>query len=681
MKSTLLAAAALFALAGTTAHAIPSAPSLKPRLAFDSQLISEADFNLLSEGLDAADNGQWSTVRRLKNRINDDDARRLLSWRIATTASANPTFAELSSALTTLGDWPKMSTTKKLAEKALSSSGLSYAQKREWLEANSPATGEGKLELANLLRNSGNTREADALVKEIWRSHSLSSRSTNALLKDHSRLLTRSDHAERVEMLIWTGQRSEARRLLSRLSNSDRKLAEARLALIEGRRGVDRTIKAVPASRQADAGLLHDRARWRRRKTRNYDGAIDLLLQLDSADAVPAGRVRIWKERRILLRTLIKEQRWKDAYRLSANHNLTNGVSFAEAEFYAGWIALKHLNDASTALEHFESLAAGVGSPISVSRAHYWRGEALTALSRQEDAESAYIAAADHIFTFYGQLAAERLRKSGTDKAYLSFESVGLPTEQQRLAFESKPVVRAAVLLAEAGRVRDFERFSFHIDDGLKTPEEHQMLFDIAWDFLQPRSGIRGAKSGLSKGLVAPNAAFPIVELPDSPASGIAEDALILALSRQESELTPTAISHANARGMMQIIPATARNTARRSGMPYRTSWLTDDPTYNMRLGRSYLDGLIEQFNGSYIMALAAYNAGPSRPERWITEYGDPRQTGVDPVDWIESIPFSETRNYVQRIMENLQVYRHRLANEPVQIQLSDDLKRGMPDR
>lgn len=677
MKRILVATLVLSGGLAAPAKATPQAPSLKPRIQYVSNVITANDFAELNAALEAADAGAWSVVRRLRGRIDDPDARNLILWRIATESSSNAAFSELDAALDLLKDWPRYNAIRSEAEAKLAGSRLSDGERMAWLERHPPITGEGKLEHARLLRNSGKSIQADALIREVWRSHSLSLSTAADLLRGHEPLLTREDHAARVELLLWSGQRSEARRLMPRLEPGQRLLADARLHLMERRRGVDDAIRAVPAALQSDPGLLYDRAKWRRQRNRDMDGAIELLLEIDSADAIPSGRDNIWRERRIALRTLIKDRRWKDAYAITENHNMSEGVSFAEAEFYAGWVALRHLNDAAAAYAHFDNLAANVGTPISLSRGHYWRGRALAALGRDAESVDAYTEAAQQIFTFYGQLAAEELRKAGRGDAVISFAAVETPSNDEMAAFLGRPVVRASRLLAETGRLREFERFSYHIDDLLETPQEHQMQFDLAMSYLEPRAGVRGGKSGLAKGVLAPDAAFPLIELPRSGGDGAAEEALVIALSRQESELQPNAQSHANARGMMQLLPATGRQTARSIGQPYRTSWLTDDPTYNIRLGRAYLDGLVDRFDGSYIMALAAYNAGPSRPAQWIEDYGDPRTGEIDPIDWIESIPFSETRNYVQRIMENLQVYRHRLSGQPTQIKLSADLKRG----
>ncbi len=677
MKRILCVAFIIFSMGISTANAIPVAPSLKPAPVVKSKVVSEKIYINLADALDAADSNNWSKVRKLYKQSNDSTVKQLLLWRITTNSKAQPSFSELEKGLSELSDWPKTREMQKQAESLLVYENLSSKELDAWFSKYPPMTGVGKLAYAKFLKANNKTSEAKSVIKDVWLNYALPSSAEKEILLVYGSTLTRADHSARVDMLLWGNQRSSAKRLLKRLSSPEQKLVQARLALMEGRRGVDNLMNAVPKKYQSDQGLLYERAKWRRRKAKNYDGAIESILQISPEGVSSAGLSKIWNERSILLRSLIKERRWPEAYKIAADHGMTKGVGFAEAEFYAGWVSLKHLNENQTAFEHFDTLAKGVGSPISLSRGLYWRGEALTALKRNDEALESYKEAAQLNFTFYGQMAAQRLRDSGLSEAELAFSLPEAVTEEQKQGFHDRPLIKAAILLAETGRLKSFERFSFHIDDSLKTPQEHQILFDLALHYLEPRAGIRNGKAGLANGVVTPDAAFPVIELPNSAGSGIAEPALVLALSRQESELTPTAISHANARGMMQLLPSTGRLTARNAGLPYRQSWLTDDPTYNFRVGRRYLDDLIEEFDGSYILALAAYNAGPSRPKRWIKEYGDPRKGEIDPIDFIESIPFSETRNYVQRILENTQVYRHRLSGNPISIALSKDLMRG----
>ena len=394
-------------------------------------------------------------------------------------------------------------------------------------------------------------------------------------------------------------------------------------------------------------------------------------MQINGADVPINGRDNLWDERNIAVRAALKDGKNEIAYQLSAPHGLTSGADFAAAEWTAGWIALRLLNDPERAAHHFMSLRDGVSTPISLSRANYWYGRALESMGDPEYADQAYRAAAVHNYAYYGQLAAERV-----EQKQLVLTSTPAPDEAARIAFYDRPIIGALRLLGEANEKGLFRQFSYHIDDQLQNATEQLLLSEIGDEYQYPDVGVRGGKAGLGRGIIAPEAAYPVVSYPLQRQPQV-ENALVLALSRQESELNPRAISHANARGLMQMLPSTAREQARREGLPYRTSWLTDDPGYNMTLGAAHLDDLLSQFNGSYIMTAAAYNAGASRPKKWVNDYGDPRYGEIDPVDWVEFIPFSETRNYVQRVLENVQVYRHRLKGEATDIQITDDLMRG----
>ena len=429
-------------------------------------------------------------------------------------------------------------------------------------------------------------------------------------------------------------------------------------------------MRAVPDSLKDNPGLLYDRARWRRTHG-NQEGAIPLLTQIDGKDVPAAGRSKLWKERSIAMRTDLKDGNWSRAYQLASPHGMTSGGDFAEAEWVSGWIALRLKGEPERALQHFETMADGVSTPISLSRGQYWTGRAEDALGETARAQLAYLDAASHKFTYYGQLAAERV-----GDRQIFFEPAAEPTEAEVAAFEARPMVKALRLLGETGETQLFRTFAYHLDDLLETEADYIQLSNLASEYHVPDIGVRGAKAGLAKGIVATDAAYPVVSYPLLKEPQV-ERSLMLALSRQESEMNPNAISYVGARGLMQFMPSTASREARMSGLPYRKSWLTDDPGYNMTLGGQHLDYLLNRFNGSYIMTAAAYNAGPTRPSRWISDYGDPRTGQVDPIDWVEFIPFSETRNYVQRILENTQVYRSRLSGKPEEIKIQEDLERG----
>lgn len=673
----MIAGVAVAAMCATAAAANPPAPSVKPAPVLQSSWIASSDFALLVRALEAADSDQWSQVRSLLSRIADPAAQSLVRWRIATNGNAGMGYTELSRAAEEFKGWPDSNLILEQMEITIIHSGLSPEERIAWLTAQGPRTGEGVLALVDAYNKLGRSEDAKRTVSETWRSRAMTSTAAQQLQTRYGGDLTAEDHYGRADMFLWRGDTKSAQALASRLTSGRQAVVEARIALIRNAKNIDTLVNAVPAAYADDPGLLYERARWNERRGRTSE-ELNLLLRVNGEAAAPAGRENIWSEKQSVMRRMIREGNYATAYQLAAGHGLTQGEAFRDAEWIAGWLALTKLGDALKAESHFRVFAAGVATPISISRAQYWLGRALTAQGRLEEAAAAYDAAAAYPYVFYGQLAAEKAKERKPDAGLLSFNSLPTPTDEERAAFARQPAVRAAILLAEAGRIASFERFSFALDDMMTTPAEHQMLYDVAAGYLEMRAAVRGAKAGLGRGLVAPDAVFPVFALPTSPRSGSAEPAMVLALARQESEFNHRAISSADARGLMQMIPRYAQAEARMVGLPFRQSWLTDDPQYNLRLGRGFLDDLVDDFGGSYILAAAAYNAGPSRARQWIRDFGDPR-AGADPIDWIESIPFSETRNYVQRVLENTVVYRHRLTGQPVEIKLSEDIRRGRP--
>ena len=673
----LMAAVAVGALGAGAAMANPVAPSLKPSPTLSSTWLETSDFTLLTRALDAADDGLWSQVRSYLDRIGDPAAQALIRWRIATNGDTGMGYSDLIKAMEEFKGWPDLSKIEDQLEITIIRSSLTSDERIAWLLARGPQTGEGVLALADAYHSQGKMDDRLRVIREAWRARAMSTGAAAAIQVQFAGDLSAEDHFARADMFLWRGDTKSAQALLSKLSAGRRKIIEARIALMKNAKNVDKTVNAVPTEYMDDPGLLFDRARWAERKGRQSD-ELSYLLRINGETAPVGGREEIWGEKQSVMRRMIRERDYQKAYQLAAGHGLLSGEAFRDAEWMAGWLALEKLGNAAKAEAHFRVFGAGVATPISVSRAQYWLGEALTKQGRVPEAQEAYALAAKYPYVFYGQLAAEKVRQQMPEAMKISFALPAQPTDEERAAFAKRTPVRAAILLAETGRLASFERFSFALDDMMETANEHQMLFDIAAGYQEMRAAVRGAKAGLGRGLVAPDAVFPLMLLPTSPRTGSAEPALVLALSRQESEFNARAISGADARGLMQMIPRYAQAEAKKVGLPFKQSWLTDDPQYNLRLGRGFLDDLVDSFGGSYILAAAAYNAGPSRARQWINDFGDPRGE-VDPVDWIESIPFAETRNYVQRVLENTQVYRHRLAGTSVDIQLSDDLRRGRP--
>lgn len=623
----------------------------------------------LSRALAAAERGDWSTLASLQYETSDPVVKNLIMWKRASDGVPGMTFDELITAMTMLPDWPKTARMRTRAEEIIELSSLDAASRIEWLEKSGPVTGAGKVALANALRETGQRTRADEVIKDVWRNHTLASDVQRLVLARYGQTLSQDDHRARVDFLLWTGQRSDAQALKPQLTADYRKLVDARIGLATRAKNVDALIQAVPANLQDHPGLLYERGKWRRAK--KVAGVTDVLVKIDGKDVPAAGRGRLWDERAIATREELKLRNYKRAYQLSAPHGMSSGSDFAEAEWLAGWIALRLNGDATRGLGHFETMSASVSSPVSVARGYYWTGRARDALGQSEQAATAYGVAAAHPFTYYGQLASERVGQKT-----LALGAPVNPTAEDITAFEAKPVVQGMRLLGEVGERSNFIDFAYFLDDNLNTAVEYELLAQMTNSFVTPEVGVRTAKAGLQRGVVATGASWPVPDhKPTRPHQ--VERAFVYAITRQESEFNPKAVSRVGARGLMQFMPATARNEARLRGMPYEQSWLTEDPAYNMTLGGLHLDTLLAQFGGSYIMTAAAYNAGPSRPSQWVRDYGDPRLGQIDPIDWVEFVPFSETRNYIQRVMENIQVYRHRLSGQPEDIRLSEDLKRG----
>ncbi len=651
------------------------APRLKPAVPNHSAYLDDHDFTLFRSGLRAASDGEWDRVRDIRGRLSDSTARNILLWRIAT-SDDRATFMELDLALDELAGWPQYDFIRREAEFKIATSGLSAAFISGWFSSRTPESGEGKIALGEALLANGDEARGTEMIRDAWRNHIFRLYRQAEILTAHRSRLRAEDHQARVDMLIWQDQRTAASALFPVLDTGWRRLAEARIRLASRSGDVNGAVAAVPANLANHTGLRYERARWRRRAGLD-DGALEMLVDIPAEYPNHDALESIWLERRLAILNLIRDRRYQTAYQLASNSGLSEGADFADAEFLAGWFALRFLNRPSDALQHFTRLAEGVSYPVSVSRGRYWQGRAAAALGDETLAASYYRLAAEHQTTYYGQLAIVAL---DGENAALSLPAPIEPSEESRLAFESRPVVRALRLLGELDYDYYFRVFIFHLDDELENPEESVLLSRLAREYLNAREAVRAAKAAGYRWHVLTEEAFPVVPLPDVTFSH-PEAALVHGVIRQETEFDPTAISGAGARGMMQMMPATARATARDVGMPYHFEWLSYDADYNMRLGLWHLEEVIDEFDGSYILSLAGYNAGGHRSRAWIENYGDPRAAGIDPIDWIEMIPFSETRNYVQRVLENTQVYRYRLGDgSPVPLRIMDDLNRGSPN-
>lgn len=610
----------------------------------------------LAPALAAAEDGDWAAARAIAGALGDPLARDVILWRQL--ADGEGAFDDYAGFLDRRPDWPQRAQIRREAERRMPAD-LSPEEVRAFFAAEPPLTGTGARRLAAALSAQGRAAEARAEAARAWRRLSLTRDEERALLSDWNAALD-PHHAERLEMLLWRGLSGEATRMLDRVEPGLAALGRARIQLRAVANGVDDLIDRVPASLSDDPGLAYDRFHWRYAKGLT-DGAEEMMLAR-SESAASLGRPEAWAERRrVLVRNAEREGRARRAYLLAARHHLppdSEGYDYAALEWLAGWIALRRLDDAAAAEAHFARFIDAVATPISLGRGWYWLGRAREAQGDLDGAREAWREGARWQTSFYGQLSAERAG-AGPDPA---LAGLAPPIDWREAGILSAPLVRAGVLLHHAGERRLSHWLLTHAARQASAPRDQAALAHLALELQRPEIAVRAAKTAARDGLVLPAPYYPVIEIDAAP--GPVPPELALAIARQESEMNPEAISHAGARGLMQLMPNTARMVATKLGLRYDLRALTADPAYNARLGTDYLAQLMDEF-GSLPLVAAGYNAGPRRVRQWLDRYGDPRSGQIDMVDWIETIPFSETRNYVQRVMEGLHVYSARLSGEP----------------
>lgn len=620
---------------------------------------ARADGPTLSAALSAAASRDWAAALATADRAGPV-ARDVIDWQRL--RAGEGTWDDYRGFLARRADWPGLPLLSEKGEAAIPP-GADPQAVIAYFGA-PPQTGTGALRLAEAQAALGQPQAAQATVVAAWRSLLLNDAERTALLDRHGAALA-PHHEARLDMLLWRGAAINARAMLPLVSDGWRRLAEARIALREDLPGVDGLIAAVPPALANDPGLAFERFQWRAQRGRNAD-AIALALER-SGNAETLGDPARWASwRAVLARWAMREGRAQDAYRLAAGHHLSDGASYADLEWLAGFVALRQLNDPATALRHFQRFRTAVATPISLSRAGYWEGRAREAMGDPVGAQAAYEFGAEHQTAFYGLLAAE---KAGVpmDPALAS----GGPTfpDWRGGAFASSSVLEAALMLRQAGDRGLFTRFLLHLAESQDATGLGQ-LSDLALSLDEPYTALSVAKQAAERGVILPRAYFPVTDLARADL-GVPPE-WTLAIARRESEFNPVVVSPAGALGLMQVMPGTAQDMARALGVDYSRGRLTSDPAYNARLGAAYLRKLFDEFGDSPVLVAVGYNAGPGRSRSWTAERGHP--AAADVVDWIEMIPFTETRNYVMRVSETLPIYRARLTGEAQPIRFLQEL-------
>ena len=637
-----------------------------------AQVTPDVDLPALRLAIDAYRKGRVSEGDRLRDAFADPAARALLEW-VAIRAGAGIGFERTVAFTRSNPDWPAGPLLRRRAEEALLTERRNSATVRAFFAASRPASAPGKFALALAFRADGLDEDAAALVRDLWRSDSFGRNLETKVLEAFPTVLTRIDHRYRMERALLKEDYDTAGRAATLAGGSYATLVRARRAVEDKSSAAPAALNAVPPSLRSDSSYILSRAQYLRRHDKFVEAAAILATAPVNPEVLVDGD-EWWVERRIVARKLIDANDASAAYAVARAPCARTVEKRIEAEFHAGWIALRFQDDAAKAAQHFAEAARIAETPISLARTAYWQGRAAETLGQAEAAKTFYERAALQPIAYYGQLARTKLGRSS-----LALRSIpGLDATQQA-AFDQRLYVRALKML-EAAAIRDLA-LPLYIDTAnrLTDASELEALGNVAAEQRNSRALVAIGKIAVQRGLPLDAHAYPTIGIPNYEASAavpLVEKAMVYAIARQESQFDPQAQSSVGARGLMQMMPATAQRTARRVSASFDPDRLTSDPAYNARLGQAHLGELMEDWRGSYILAFASYNAGGGNVKKWIDAYGDPRKGGVDPIDWVERIPFTETRNYVQRVMENLQVYRNRLDGKSALL-IDGDLQRG----
>lgn len=612
--------------------------------AFPRQLTA-ADQKHAKSAFYFAERGNWFEARQHASKSTNPILRDYMLWRALLNDEGS--FSDYHDFLRRNPGWPsEKRLVLKAEDRMFSEERPSPATLGQWFKLHPPVSGKGKLIYAQWLEQQNQNAATSQLVREAWIQGDFDNAQEKAIMLRYANTLRQQDHISRTDRLIWEGKYTPAGRMMFALPKAQQNLFEARILLALNKPGVNNAIARLPASLRNDPGLAYERMKWRERKGLS-DGVEELLL---AAPAVVPYPEKWWRSRHIRVREALEKHRYQHAMKLLSNHGQVGGIGQADALWLQGWISLVYLKKPAEAYGYFGQLEKAVSYPVSKSRAQYWLGRSAAAMGQPEQAQQWYTAAAQHNTTFYGQLGAAKAHRD----ARMRLPQTTRPTAAQQQQFNGDPRVRVVYMLTEAGHVENAYPFIDEMMEQARLQTQAQMVAELGLNIKRHDYAVQASKEAMKQHIVLPQTSYPFYRVNFKP---IIEEPLMWAITRQESLFNPEAKSSAGATGMMQLLPSTAREVARKNDISYHQSQL-NDIMYNLRLGSTYLGSLVNSFDGSYILAIASYNAGPGRGRQWMKEFGHPGKTPEAAIDWIERIPFSETRNYVQRVLENLQVYR-----------------------
>lgn len=613
------------------------------------------DLALVKEAIDLARKAKTDEATATRDRIADPAAQKLVEWFILRHSETTANFSRYAAFIAANPDWPSAALLRRRAEARLWQERSDAATVRGFT-GDQPASARGKLALARIRLGEGDRDGAGRLVRDAWRSEELSERVEAEALEMFRDLLTKEDHRARMDRRIGAKDMAGATRAAKLLGGDAPAIVKA-CAAVKGK--ADKApdmLGAVATEAREDLGYTLCRIQWLLAQNK-IDDAARVMLAAAPETMAQQDTDQWWRERRSLARKLMDQGKFLTAYQVVRPAAAPDNEYYrADVHFMCGWIALRYLDEPASAREHFSHIDDGAANPIVLARANYWRGRAAEALGDKDAMKAGYEAAARYPTAYYGQLARARL---GRDAIELRAPSPTLASADGAAPVDER--VRAAEMLYEIGE-RDVVLY-FVTDLGEQSTDVAvlEALGELTGRRNDARAMLQVGKPALGRGLALDHYAFPIIGIPQHTQIAPAiERSVIYSVARTESAFDQRDKSAANAVGLMQVTPEAGRDTARRFKVSYDWDRMVSDPVYNTQMGAGELSALLSEYKGNHIMTFAGYNAGRGRVREWLAAFGDPRDPKVDPVDWVERIPLSETRNYVQRVMENLLVYRVR---------------------
>jgi len=627
-----------------------------------SKYYSKKDFSLAKKAITEMKKGKWPSALNTAQKARDKSIHNFIQWRHLLTKGNLASYYDYRTFIDKNENYPRIGRVKYLAEHKLSTDKISPKKIIDWYQSSSPLSGFGKMILGESYILTGNIDKGTNLIKDGWVTAELTKSELRFYRKKFKKYLGSNDYIKRADYLAWNNKYWDLKRMLRYLPNDYELLYNARQLLMSKSYGVDKAISKVPEKFKNDSGLNYDRLKWRRKRGR-VDSSVEILLKIENTKDYLVRPDKWWTEREIISRSLIYKKKYELAYKISSDHGMTEGPEFAAAEWMSGWIALSFLDNPLLAKDHFENFYKNVGYPISVARGAYWLGKTYEKMGYNELSVKWFREASNYLTTYYGQLAFMELDSNASFELSKDLEV----KKEYRDYFFKKEIVKVIYLLDEL----DEDKYAKHMlrflaNDDVNNGSE-VLAAELATKIERFDFAIQISKLASYEKRFHNKFNYPIISTPKYiNGRKIPENAFILSIIRQESEFDLSANSHAGAKGLMQLMPYTAKLVAKQAKLPYSRSRLTTDPEYNINLGSHYIAGLILEYDGAYPFAVAAYNAGPKRVRYWKKLNKDPQKNQIDYINWIELIKFKETRNYVQRVLENYNVYRYILEQKPV---------------